>query len=133
MSKQLKKTIELEIDGQEVTLDVTWKIIEIVERTCGSVADIVASEILVNNPMRHQVAEIVSEWVRSGTMRKKDVKEYVMTCGADDFMRYVGSIQGAVLYSLKYIDTSQLEALTQGHDLPTETSDDEEEGEDHPT
>jgi len=128
MSKSLRKTIELEFGETEVSLDVTERLVEIVERTCGQVADIVASDLLVNNPMRYQVAEIIPEWLRvagSGNISKAKVKKHVMTCNYEQFIQYVGAIQGVVLYSLQYIDQDQLDTLAQGQDLTDEEADED--------
>lgn len=117
MSKPMRKTLELEVCGQAVDVDVNWRIIEVVERTFGTVADLVASDTLVHNPMRYKVAEVIAEWVRSRELRRKDVYEYVLKCRTEELQVYIGAIQGAVLYSLSYIEEKDFDKLTQGKDL----------------
>lgn len=129
MSKALKKTISLEVCDQTVDVDVNWRIIEVVESTFGVVADLVASDTLVTNPMRSKVAEVISEWVRSRDLRKKDIYEDVLGASLEDLQVYIGAIQGAVLYSLSYIEEDELDQLTQGKDLESSEQGDGEEKE----
>jgi hypothetical protein len=46
----------------------------------------------------------------------------VLLCSADDLSKYAGSIQGAIAFSLSYINDEQLDMLANGRDLP-ETDD----------
>lgn len=129
--KNIRETLEVEVCGETVSLDIDWRVIEIVERTFGAVADLVASDTLVHTPTRYQVAEVISEWVKDRTLPKSKVRESVMLAGQEALQTYIGAIQGAVLYSLSYIDEEQLDALTQGKDLEGEGE--SEESEDTPT
>lgn len=128
--KNIRETLEVEVCGETVSLDISWRIIEIVERTFGAVADLVASETLVNTPTRYQVAEVISEWVKDRSLPKSKVRESVMMASQEALQSYIGAIQGAVLYSLSYIDEDQLDTLTGGEDLP---GDGEEQSEESPT
>lgn len=123
----MRANIDLEVCGEEVSFDIDWRIIEIVERTFGAVADLVASDVLVRNPTRYQVADVIIEWIRGTNLKKSDVRQYVMTASQEELQTYIGAIQGAVLYSLSYIDEEQLDLLTQGQDLPDEEEEGEEE------
>lgn len=130
MAKQpIRNNIELEIAGEEVNLDITWRLIEIVERTFGAVADLVASDTLVRNPTRYQVAEVIAEWCQGGNLKKSTIRQEVMTARPDRLQVFIGAIQGAILYSLDYIDAEQLDTLTNGQDLENEP----QEGDENPT
>lgn len=122
----MRSSIELEVDGEEVEFNIDWQVIEIVERTFGAVADLVASDVLVRNPTRYQVADVMQEWLRGTNLKKSDVRKAVMTASQEQLQSYIGAIQGAVLYSLDYIDEEQLDLLTQGEDLADESEGDDE-------
>ena len=58
--KPLRATIEVPIGDDDVAVDINWRVIEQVERVFGVLADLVASDILVNYPTRHKVAEVIA-------------------------------------------------------------------------
>lgn len=118
----LKKQIELVIDGHTVSVDVNWQVIATVEQVFGTIADLVASDVLVYSPLRYQVADVICQWVKSRDLRENEIREYVMTCGHDDLNVFIGAIQGAVLYSLNYIEEDEFDRLTKGQDLPKKKS-----------
>jgi len=127
--KPLRKNIDLTISGETVSVSVDWEVIEIVETVFGGMADLVVTDTLVNYPPRHKVADVICQWVAKSNpgKDKAEVRSEVITARHTDFSAYVGAIQGAVLYSLREIDESQLDDLTSGKDL------DEGEGDGDPT
>lgn len=125
--KPLRGSVEIPIQDDELSIDINWRVIEQVERVFGVLADLVASEVLVRNPTRHKVAEVIALWCSGHGMRRRDIIEEVMTADADDLQRYIGAIQGAVLYVLRHIDRDQMRKLAAGEDLD---DGDDEEGED---
>lgn len=131
--RHIRETLEIEVKGETVSLDIDWRVIEIVERTFGSVADLVVSDTLVNSPTRYQIADVISEWVKSRDMPKSQVREAVMLASQELLNEYIGAIQGAVLYSLNYITEEQLDKLTSGDDLEGEESEGSEDEQENPT
>jgi len=129
--RNIRETLEVEVAGETVSLDIDWRVIEIVERTFGAVADLVATDTLVNAPTRHQIADVISEWVKSREMPKSKIRESVMLASQELLQSYIGAIQGAILYSLSYITEEQLDTLTGGDDLDGEES--EEGQQENPT
>lgn len=127
MHKPLKSTLDVPLGGDEITIDVTYRVIEQVERVFGTLADLVASETLVNNPRRHLVAEVIALWAAGRGYRRRQVIEEVSTCDHHTLQRYIGAIQGAVLFVLRHVDEKDMKRLAEGLDL-----EDEEEGEQDP-
>lgn len=127
MSKPLKSTLEIPLDDDEILVDVNWRVIEQVERVFGTLADLVASDTLVNNPRRHTVAEVIALWAQSRGYRRREVLEMVMTSDHQTLQRYIGAIQGAVLFVLRHVDEKDMKRLASGLDL-----DDQEEAEEKP-
>jgi hypothetical protein len=120
--RQLKKTLEIPLpDDSTVSINVDFRIIEIVERVYNQNADIVASVDLANpaRMLRSKIAMVISDWValRDTGFRRQDIKEFVMTARPEKLNVFSGCIQAAVLYSLKYIDDAQFEKLSKGQDL----------------
>lgn len=129
MGKQLRKTLEVPIFDEPVLVDVSFRIIEVVERIYSTNADMVSVDL--GNPVRvqrHKVAAVMAEWLRGREKElghsRAEIIEHVTTAPPDRLNVYVGSIQGAILYSLKYINDDQLAALSRGEDLPDDDDDD---------
>ena len=125
--KPLRATIEVPIGDDDVAVDINWRVIEQVERVFGVLADLVASDILVNYPTRHKVAEVIALWCAGPDHRRKDVIEEVMTADTKTLQRYIGAIQGAVLYVLRHVEKDQMEKLAAGEDLDDDERGDEPE------
>lgn len=123
--KPLKATLEIPYDGDYVSVDIDWRVIEQVERIYGDLADTVAGKTLVNNPLRHKIAEVISSWLSSKGYKKRDVYQEVILADKDTVRAYVGCIQGAVLYMLRYINDEQLVILMKGEDLPDDEDHDD--------
>jgi len=126
MANQMKKTLELPLpDGETLTMEVTFRIIEIVERVYQKNADMVVSVDLASpiHMLRSKIADVISEWVatRQTNFKRSEIREFVITRQPMDLNVYAGCIQAAVMYSLKYIDDDQFAKLTRGEDLDEPT------------
>lgn len=123
MRKDIRKTIDVPLFGDSVPVDVTFKIIEIVERVYGQTADLVASTLLTDprQTLRHKVADVIVAWVGNreslGEYSRTELRGEIMTAPVDVFRVYVGAIQAAVLYSLRYVTEQQFDQLSRGEDL----------------
>lgn len=115
--KPLKASIQIPYDDDDINIDIDWRVLEQVERVYGDLAEKIATETLVINPMRHKIAEVISSWLSAKGYKKRDVYQYVITSDAKTLGRYVGSIQGAILYMLRHITDEQLVTLMRGEDL----------------
>lgn len=119
--KPIRANITLPLYEDEFTIEVNWNIIERVERNFGVIADLVP-EMLVTKPMRHQVADVIVEWLASvqTQYKRREIREAVITSDHEVLQKYVGAIQGAVLYTLRHISEDELLKLTAGQDLDEE-------------
>jgi len=121
-TRQLKKTLDIPLpDGETATLNVDFRIIEIVERVYNQNADLVASVDLStpSRMLRSKIAAVIVEWlaVKETGFKRSEIKEFVLTASPPMLNVFSGCIQAAVLYSLKYIDDDQFDKLKRGEDL----------------
>ena len=124
--RQLKKTLDLPLpDGETTTINVDFRIIEIVERVYNQNADLVASIDLATpaRMLRSKVAAVIVEWLatKETGFKRSEIKEFVITAPPPMLNVFSGCIQAAVLYSLKYIDEDQFDRLARGEDLDSPT------------
>lgn len=129
----LRKTISLPVGDDEFEIDVDFRVLEIIERVYDMRAEYVAGLLEVDHRIRRsQVAEVILGWLsqRSDALvgrRRLDLLEEITTASEAVLRRYVGAIQGAILFSLKQLSDEDLEKLARGEDLaPTEQGDDAE-------
>lgn len=125
--KQMKKTLDLPLpDGDSLTMEVTFRIIEIVERVYNQNADLVVSIDLAtpSRMLRSKIADVIAEWVgtRHTNFKRSEIREFVITRPPDELNVYAGCIQAAVMYSLKYINDDEFAKLTRGEDLDIKPS-----------
>lgn len=122
----LRKTLTLKISGVDVEVNVDFRAIEIVETVFGKSADHVIAVDLVQPQMirRNMVAKVIREWVKptAGGLTREQVYEAVITADRQSLPKFVGAIQGAVAYALKYIGEDEMQALASGEDLAKEAS-----------
>lgn len=122
MGKPIRKTIDLPLYDDEVSIDVTFEILEIVERVYEMRAEYVAARLQPQHPvaiLRKDVAAVAVGWLTPRVLShtRQEIREYVMTANAETLNRYIGAIQAAILYSLKEISDEEFEALSKGQDL----------------
>lgn len=123
MPKPLRQTIEIPVAGETYAVDVTFRIIEIVERVYERRADIVG--IMLQNELeilRSDVAKVIAEWLKAARIDhdRDEVYQAVLTAPAPDLRVYVGCIAGAIYYSLKEIDADELKKAARGESLEPE-------------
>lgn len=117
----LRKTLTLRIKDVDVEVDVNFRLIEIIETVYQRGADHVIAIELVQPQLikRSLVAKVIREWVKPtpGGLSREEVYEAVMTADRQSLPKFVGAIQGAIAYSLRYIGEEELETLASGNDL----------------
>ena len=120
----LRKTIALPLAGDEVHVDVTTRIIEIVERVYDTNVDVVSTILLVD-PSRvklTQLAEVVSLWLTPGQLeqvglKRREIPEAIYESSPEDIGRVVGCIQAACLFTRRHINEDEMRKLAMGEDL----------------
>ncbi len=121
----LKKSVYFNVCGEEICLDVTWHMLEKVERVYGMPVDVVPFYLQdsIRVP-RSKVADIVSLWVQEKTKLTRDqIKEHFFTCPQVDYIKDIGKIQACVLWSLRgedgksMITDAAFDKLVNGIDL----------------
>lgn len=132
MSKQLRKTIVIpfttDSKDEEVIINVSWDILEKVERVYGTSAEYVAAQILVNlaHVQRHKIAQVLQLWCqgKNDNLKQVDIAEAVQTSSQKQFYIYVGMVQAAVLWSIRgpegnpLITDQEFDLLIAGEDIP---------------
>lgn len=116
----IKKSLRLPILDEDVNINVTWHIIEIVEREYECGADIVVAEKFPKpeNIQRRKIASIIANWCDSQRIGKphNDVWQYVLTSPLERLGIYVMGIQAAVLYALGSLSSSEFDDLQKDED-----------------
>lgn len=123
----LKKTITLPLAGDDVHVDVTTRVIEIVERVYDTNVDVVSTVLLVD-PARvklTQLAEVVGLWLTPGQLeqvglKRREVPDAIYQASPEDVGRIVGCIQAACLFTRKHISEDEMRKLALGQDLEDE-------------
>lgn len=122
----LRKSVTFEVLGEEISIPVNYRCIEVIERVFQCSAEVVVSMRLVD-PMtlkRYEIANTVVEWMtefnllsQHGWSREK-VREDVMVGPSEGKLNViVGCIQAAVLFTLKHVTEEEFEKLCRGEDL----------------
>lgn len=105
MGKPLRKQITLEVLGEEIRLDVTHRVIAVLEEVYDQSLDYVIQwELAV--PMRvkrSKVAEAIATWISVAGkfpdgMKRREVLDYVMGSDSEELNRFIGALQAAALY-----------------------------------
>lgn len=122
---ELRKSIEVEVLDQTVSIDVDWRIIDVVETVYDMRAEYVA--VLLQNPVkikRKDIADVLTSWLapRIQSISRKAIREAVLLADDEPLTRYIGAIQGAVLYALRKIDGHEFDRLIAGRDLDDDGS-----------
>jgi hypothetical protein len=119
MAATLRKSIALHIRGQEIAVDVDFRLLEIIERTFGRSLD----QIVVENAdpsqfQRRHAAQIVVDWLElfrgdlftgESKWARIDVREFVLTMPPDAYVFLVAAILAAVLYARKEMTAEEFE------------------------
>ena len=128
MPKNLRQAVEIPLGDKTASVDVSFRILEIVERVYDLRADfikiVLQSERLIK---RSDIARVVIGWLEASRAEfdREETLEIIMTAPESDIRKYVGAIQGAIMYSLRECTEEELEALARGEDIRT---DEDEEG-----
>jgi hypothetical protein len=123
MTQPLKKSVIIPLpDGGEHALNITFRVIEIVERVYEKNADLVCSIDMANPArlIRTKIAAVIAEWLATEEkvgFTRQAIREHVMCSPPKLLNVYTGCIQGSVLYLLQYITEKQLEKLSKGESL----------------
>lgn len=117
MAVVLRKTLVLEVLGEEVTVDVDFRMIETMERVFGQSADMLIPLFTdVGQVQRRHVADVVAELLGrklTVTLKRQDVREYIITAPAEDYFVIATQLQLALLFILKHMAADQFDAGTE--------------------
>jgi hypothetical protein len=124
----LKKTIFFNIADEQTSIDVTWSVLEKVERVYNLPCDLVPYMMQdATRVPRSKVADIVTLLLQDKTKKtREEVKEFYFSCSQKAYIRDIGKIQAAILWALRddnnqpMISDAAFEALVNGRDLPEE-------------
>lgn len=135
MAKPLRQVIELPIGDDVVPIDVTFRILEVIERHYDLRAEIVGKLVLENDSRikRTDIARVILGWADAARLDvdREALYESVMTSNDATLRKYVGAIQGALWYSLKEISADEMKKLAAGENIrqpDPEDDDDDEDG-----
>jgi hypothetical protein len=127
MTKPLRQSIEILVGDSSVAIDVTFRIIEVIERHYDMRAELVGKLILENDARikRTDVARVMVSWFDAAKVEfpRDDLFEAVLTAPDASLRKYIGAIQGAIWYSLKEITADELKALARGENIRQEGDD----------
>lgn len=135
---QLRKSITFPVSTMEksgeVIVNVSWDLLEKVERTYGTSAEYVATQILPNifHVQRHKLAQLLQLWFQGRIAEEPkgvpqfsqiEIAEAIQTSSQEQFIRYIGMIQAAILWSIRgpeglpLINDEQFDLLVAGKDI----------------
>jgi hypothetical protein len=79
---------------------------------------------------RSDIAVVMMGWIDSAGVKvdREQVFEDIITAPEKVIRKYVGAIQGAVMYSLREISEDELKKLADGEDIRQDKSDEGEDG-----
>lgn len=125
-AKPLRQQIEIPIGEKRYVVDVTFRILELVERYFSEVhgvavrADAVFYLLQDDASIRRtDVATVIANWLAAERIDhdRAEVYEAVITADVETLRVYVGCIVGAIGYSLKRITLDDLKRAARGEDL----------------
>lgn len=126
MTKPLRQSVSIPIGKSSISVEVTFRILEIVERVYDIRADYVKLALQLDKYIkRTDVSNVLLGWLEvvGEKIDREEVFETVMTCEEATLRKYVGAIQGAIMYSLKECTEEELQQLADGKDIRTEADD----------
>lgn len=125
-AKPLRQQIDIPIGEKRYVVDVTFRILEIVERYYSEVhgvavrADAVFYLLQDDASIRRiDVATVIANWLAAERVDhdRAEVYEAVITADTDRLRVYVGCIVGAIGYSMKRITLEDLKRAAAGEDV----------------
>lgn len=120
MSSILRKHIEVPLpNGEIIGIDVTMRVIEIIERVWDESVDAVISRFSSSSASikRSLVAETVAQWITPGAApntSRREIKEAIMRADAEMFGSYAGLVYAAAMYSARYIEEPVFDRAVKG-------------------
>lgn len=119
MSSTLRKHIEVPLpSGEIIGIDVTMRIIEIIERVWDESVDAVISRLSSSASIKRSlVAETVAQWITPAAApntSRREIKEAIMRADAEMFGSYAGLVYAAAMYSVRYIEESDFDRAVKG-------------------
>lgn len=108
---KLRKSLALELLGEEVTIEVDFRLLEIIER----VFDVEVSALLplmadVGRVQRRYTAEVLADALtrRAGNAwSRTEIREEVMTMGVEEYTLLVAKLGAAVLFTLRHMTSDE--------------------------
>jgi len=115
MAKPLRKTLELDLFGEPVPVDVDFRVVEIVERAFNASADdLIRPLASLAGVQRRHVADVICDWVTRVPnlgYRRQEIREHVMTAPASQYYLWVAQISNALLYTLKHMTDEEFDRI----------------------
>jgi hypothetical protein len=110
----LRKTIDLEVLGETITVDVDFRLIEVMERAFNTSADLLVPRFLnIESLQRRLVADVIADLlVRKGELRfkREQVREYVITAEPDGYTLLATQLLIALMFTIRMIDGQKFDA-----------------------
>lgn len=131
MAKPLRKSVSFELLGEEVRVDLNFRVIQVLERVYDANLDhVIAFELAIPARVkRSKVAEAIADWLETQGIdrdwKRREVLEHVMGAPVEQLNKYIGCLQAAALFCLRgpdglpQIDDEGIALLMEGKDLPS--------------
>jgi len=107
VSQPLRKTIKLPLpNGEEVSIDITFRQLEVIERVWNKGLDAVIVELSSAGTIRrYLIADVIAQWVPLGSsgLSSVAIKEAVMLSPPEKFSMYAAMVLTVASYALSYI------------------------------
>jgi hypothetical protein len=103
----LRKSLVLEILGEEVAIEVDFRLVELFERVWNAPADkLVPLFMAMDGVQRNKVADAMADLIgrKAGVeMTRTQIREAVITAPAVEFYGWVGLFSNALLFTLRHM------------------------------
>ena len=108
MSQPLRKTILIPLpdEAEPVSVDITMRSLEVIERVWNKGLDSVIVELSnAATVKRYLIADVIAQWVPLGSSKftSSAIKEAVMLAPAEKFSMYAGLVLLVASYALHYV------------------------------
>jgi hypothetical protein len=115
MAKPLRKTLEIELFGEPVPVDIDFRVVEILERGFNRPADeLIRPLSTMTGVQRRHVADVICDWVARVPnlgWKRLEIREHVMTAPPEVYYRWVAQLSTALLYCLKHMSDEEFDRI----------------------
>lgn len=111
--KEIRKTLDFEIAGEEFELDVDWRLGEILEAAFDTGLDQVCAILAtLSRVQRRHVAKTFADWIRMRAktkLKRSEIHQYIVQSPPEVFYTLVGQLLAAALYSQKNMSEEEFD------------------------